>query len=266
MKNYYEILEIDPSIPYGEDGKDIVKKAFRKLAHKYHPDKNDGKESEKFTDINEAYETLYDDIKRRDYDFQTGFNPNTPKVNRPNRGSFNPFNFKTSSFSFIRRVEIPIELTLENIFYGTNIKKNINLEGKKHSFDIRIEPKQLMVHNEQIDDPNGSIIISFVPDLKQTNPQNICSNADQVLIDRHLNANLIFKIPFEMALTGGTHTTNFFNEKITSTIPKCCKHGLSITKDNLNLVSNSETNLIYFYDLPKLNDEKIEQIVKIIQD
>ncbi len=62
MKNYYEILGIEKNAT-----KDEVKKAFRKLASKYHPDKKTGDE-EKFKEISEAYSTLSDDKKRAEYD------------------------------------------------------------------------------------------------------------------------------------------------------------------------------------------------------
>ncbi len=62
MKNYYEILGIEKSA-----SKDEVKKAFRKLAAKYHPDKKTGDEA-KFKEISEAYATLGDDQKRAAYD------------------------------------------------------------------------------------------------------------------------------------------------------------------------------------------------------
>ena len=62
MKNYYEILGIEKTA-----SKDEVKKAFRKLAAKYHPDKKTGDEA-KFKEISEAYSTLSDDKKRAEYD------------------------------------------------------------------------------------------------------------------------------------------------------------------------------------------------------
>lgn len=62
MKNYYEILGIAKSA-----SKDEVKKAFRKLAGKYHPDKKTGDEA-KFKEISEAYSILSDDKKRAEYD------------------------------------------------------------------------------------------------------------------------------------------------------------------------------------------------------
>lgn len=62
MKDYYSILGIDKKA-----SKEDVKKAFHKLAHKYHPDKKDGDEA-KFKEVNEAYQVLSDDQKRAQYD------------------------------------------------------------------------------------------------------------------------------------------------------------------------------------------------------
>ena len=64
-KDYYEILGISKDADQQE-----IKKAFRKLAKKYHPDLNpDDKGSEvKFKEVNEAYEVLSDEEKRRKYD------------------------------------------------------------------------------------------------------------------------------------------------------------------------------------------------------
>lgn len=61
-KDYYEVLGIQKGA-----SKDEIKKAFHKLAHKYHPDKNAG-DDQKFKELNEAYQTLSDDQKRAQYD------------------------------------------------------------------------------------------------------------------------------------------------------------------------------------------------------
>jgi molecular chaperone DnaJ len=62
MKNYYNILGVDKKA-----SKDEIKKAFRTLAHKYHPDKKGGN-AEKFKEVSEAYTVLSDDQKRSQYD------------------------------------------------------------------------------------------------------------------------------------------------------------------------------------------------------
>src|SRR3989338_434469 len=60
-KDYYEILGISKNA-----GESDIKRAYRKLAHEYHPDK--GGNSDKFKEINQAYEVLSDPKKRQQYD------------------------------------------------------------------------------------------------------------------------------------------------------------------------------------------------------
>ena len=63
FKDYYKILEIHPGAT-----KEEVKKAYRKMALKWHPDKNKSEEAtQRMQEINEAYKILYDDILREKY-------------------------------------------------------------------------------------------------------------------------------------------------------------------------------------------------------
>lgn len=75
-RDYYEILGVDRNA-----SKDEIKKAYRKLAKKYHPDLNKGSEeaAEKLKEVNEAYDVLSDDEKKAKYDkfgshYQDGMN------------------------------------------------------------------------------------------------------------------------------------------------------------------------------------------------
>lgn len=63
-KDFYQILGV------GKDASaEEIKKSYRKLAHKFHPDKGGGKDAEeKFKEINEAYQVLGDETKRANYD------------------------------------------------------------------------------------------------------------------------------------------------------------------------------------------------------
>ncbi|MBI3304998.1 molecular chaperone DnaJ [Candidatus Parcubacteria bacterium] len=66
-KDYYHILGVGQNA-----SKDEIKKAFRRLAHEYHPDR--GGNAERFKEINAAYQVLSDDLKRSQYDrFGTTF-------------------------------------------------------------------------------------------------------------------------------------------------------------------------------------------------
>ncbi len=82
--NYYDILGVKKTATADE-----IKKAFRKLARKHHPDV--GGDEEKFKEINEAYETLSDTEKREQYDqYGQYFGGNAPQGRRPGGGGPGP--------------------------------------------------------------------------------------------------------------------------------------------------------------------------------
>ncbi|HAL87890.1 MAG TPA: molecular chaperone DnaJ, partial [Clostridiales bacterium] len=76
-RDYYEVLGVDKSA-----SADDIKKAYRKLAMKYHPDRNPGDKTaeEKFKEVGEAYAVLSDADKKAKYD-QFGFAGVDPNFN-----------------------------------------------------------------------------------------------------------------------------------------------------------------------------------------
>ncbi len=90
-KDYYKTLGVEKSA-----SKDDIKKAFRKLAHEYHPDKKTGNEA-KFKEVNEAYQVLSDDQKRAQYD---RFGSNGPQFGGQGGAGFGGFDFGGFNINF----------------------------------------------------------------------------------------------------------------------------------------------------------------------
>lgn len=147
MKDYYKILGIEKNA-----SKEDIKKAFRKLATKFHPDKKTGDEA-KFKEISEAYTVLSDDKKRAEYDaygrsyasgghqggnwggFQQGFNANGFEFDLndifENFGDMFGGGFKqTNRKSRGNDVSVDIELSFKESVFGVTrslklIKNNV---------------------------------------------------------------------------------------------------------------------------------------------
>ena len=93
-KGFYEILGVSRSSSEKE-----IKQAYRRLARQYHPDvnKNDKSAEEKFKQINEAYEVLSDQNKRKLYD---SYGQNWKQAEGMNSNGFNPFTHNNMGFNF----------------------------------------------------------------------------------------------------------------------------------------------------------------------
>lgn len=168
MKDYYYILGIKQTAT-----KEEVKKAYRKLSLKFHPDKNDGDEffTERFKEIQEAYEILVDSSKRKTYDDRkssssthrqnnsgTNFNPdieyfksnkqtfefdeeitfswktiNADKVLLKPFGVVEPIGQKTYKIKDFRNSHLTFELVAENSNIGRLTKSSITLQNRTYS-------------------------------------------------------------------------------------------------------------------------------------
>ena len=117
-RDYYEILGINKNASQSE-----IKKSFRSLARKYHPDKNpDNPESEiKFKEVQEAYAILSDPNEKRKYD--------TYGHNGPGGSPFGPGGFQGVNISIEDLFGGGFESVFSSIFVSSSPKRNKRQRG-----------------------------------------------------------------------------------------------------------------------------------------
>jgi DnaJ-class molecular chaperone len=118
LKNHYETLGVAEDATQAD-----IKKAYRKLATKYHPDKNDGSPDaeSKFKEVAEAYETIGNDPKRKAYDNSRKFR-GTPNADFfGNFGSFRDFSFGGGRPQDYRHLTVVVDkwTTVKDLMDGT---------------------------------------------------------------------------------------------------------------------------------------------------
>lgn len=162
-KDYYSVLGISKNASANE-----IKKAYRKLALEYHPDRNKSKEAgEKFKEVTKAYEVLSNEDKRRTYDQvghagfeQGGFGgAGNPFSGGAQGGQYGPFSYSYSSSggdfgggidpfeifeqffggaspfgSRQRRPSYSLKISFDEAVHGA--EKEVNVNGKKQKIKI----------------------------------------------------------------------------------------------------------------------------------
>ena len=139
MSEHYNTLGVSKTA-----SQDDIKKAYRKLASKHHPDK--GGDTATFQTIQTAYETLSDPQRRAEYD-----NPPQPQF-RFNSGDMGDFNDLFSQFGFgmgrrpqqqrrNQSITIQVKMTLKEVLVGKDVLGSIRLpSGREQTLQIKIPP------------------------------------------------------------------------------------------------------------------------------
>ncbi len=126
-KDYYETLGITK-----EATKEDIKKAFRKLAHKYHPDKQGG-DAMKFKEVNEAYSVLSDDKKRAEYNAYGRVFSDAPGGG--GAGGFGGFDFSGFNGQGFEDVDLG---DIFGQFFGGGARNTRQKRGSDISIDVEI--------------------------------------------------------------------------------------------------------------------------------
>ncbi len=135
MKNYYDILGVSK-----DASEDDIKKAFRKLAHKHHPDKGGGDQA-KFKEASEAYSVLSDKAKRQQYDSYGSY---TPGGGGPQGGASGFEGFDFSGFSGGGEGGFGFDFgdIFGDIFGGGGRQGSRQKKGRDISVDIELDFKE----------------------------------------------------------------------------------------------------------------------------
>tara|TARA_Y100000389_G_scaffold136089_1_gene133631 strand:+ start:2023 stop:2841 length:819 start_codon:yes stop_codon:yes gene_type:complete len=267
MKDPYKILGVDKTSTAND-----IKKAYRKLAKEYHPDKSKGNE-ERFKEIADAYETLSNSTKRSQYDqaannpfgkFEEGFFEDFIKTgNDP--GFTNMFNQRYGFNTRGSNITAQVYITLEEAYFGCS--KEIRVGTRVVSIDIKngVKPGQRMRlkglgQRGMTESQSGDLILTV---LVQDDPN--------FYLDQK-GLHTIKHISLYDALLGGKGDVKVFDKTISYNIPKCVKNGTMLrikgkgfpAYNNPNILGDFFVNILV--DLPKQLSEEQEALVKKMKD
>lgn len=235
-KNYYDVLGVNKNA-----SQDDIKKAYRNLSKKYHPDRNGGDES-KFKEINEAYDILGDEAKRNQYD-----NPNP-------FGGFHGFGQDRGGFTWSwnsnnsrpmpQNIEVHIEISLTEAYYGCN--RNVRVGSKNFNIDI---PKGVTT---------GKVIVYSGQGGKGYDPltgQEKCGDlyvrvnvraTDKMYLNTDGSLEMMVAIDWIDAILGCDMELDVFDKTVNVRVPKYTQNGgyiLSAGNGFPKYKSNGYTNL-----------------------
>ncbi|MGM0518718.1 MAG: DnaJ C-terminal domain-containing protein [Campylobacterota bacterium] len=282
-KSLYETLEVNENASVAE-----IKKAYRKLARKYHPDVNkDPQAEEKFKEINAAYEVLSDPEKKQQYDQygdsmfggqnfhdfaqNQGSNVDLDEILRQMFGAgagFGSGGFSQGGFGGFGGFEEPDLDTNAQITIPFNVailggKQHISLNSE--SFDIKIpegikdgQKIRAKGKGKSYNNQRGDLILKI-----NVAPSNEYERDDDTLIK-------IFDLPLKSALFGGKIQISTIHKDITLKVPQNTKQYQKFRVKELGALNNKtkvrgdlhlKANII----LPKVDDLD-DDLVEMLKD
>jgi DnaJ-class molecular chaperone len=263
MMDYYKILGVDRNADA-----DQIKKAYRSLVKQHHPDR--GGDSELFKQINQAYETLSDPVKRREYD-----NPQ-PQF----RYDFDHGNFEDIIGAFFsqqmraqmrnRDIKIAISLTLEEVLAGKNVTATYKLSnGEETSANIKIHPG--VMHGEAIRFKNlGDRQFANIPPGDLIVYVKVFPHAEFEREGQHLKKIIELSV-LDLILGKQINVRTLDSREIAVKVPRGTHPGtvLSVSGYGLPDLKSGRTGNLYLAIksfTPKINDTDMLKKIKDIKD
>ncbi len=289
--DYYKILGINKTATQDE-----IKKAFRKKAKDLHPDKNNGKTSKEFNDVNLAYETLSDTKKRHEYDNPMSgggfgnfsgfgnFGFDIDELIRNMRGSSFGANFYNYTSDYSNRVQdakIMLKVTFEEMYHGFKKTARINVQdenGKTVQTTVTLEkPPYILVRTM-----NYKGCGNYINKTDRTNliVQVLITNDEKYSLFEYsralsrngeINIKTSIEVPFHVLCKGQkNYQIDFLGEKINIDIPSGCEIGTIIKIKNQALISpitHMRGDVAFSINMKKYNYTKMStQMKKLIDE
>lgn len=283
-KDYYAILGVDKNAT-GVD----IKKAFRKKAQQYHPDKKDGDEA-KFKEVNEAYGVLSNEQKRKQYD---NYGSNFEQAGTAG-GGFDGFDFSqfTGGFGGGQQVEFDMNDLFGSIFgnrarrekRGRDIQIDVQITFKESVLGVTKDIEFTRDHKSKseklsITIPGGVESGESLRVRERGEPIEGGRTGDlyvRVRVEefpgfKKVGANILafFPIKISESLLGGKKEFKTFEGTITVTVPQGTLHGQLLRVRNKGVMDRSGVRgdllLQIQYDLPKKISKSAQKALEALQ-
>ncbi len=282
-KDYYKILGVDKSA-----SNDDIKKAFRKMAHEHHPDKQGGSDA-KFKEASEAYSVLSDDAKRRQYDTfgsagagsgGSGFNPGQGG-GFSGQGGFGGFDFSQFTGANGQAFEFDLGDIFGEFFgggrrarKGANITVDIQMTFKESVFGVE---KDININKEKI-------AVTIPPGIENGQGLRVQGKGEEgeggrgdliirIWVEKHKifrkeGYDLIMELPLKLttALLGGTVDVETLDGKIEVKISQGTTHNEILRVKNKGVMSDrgrrGDLLIVTKVEMPKKLSKEATRLVE----
>ncbi len=262
MKDYYQILDV-PDNTSQED----IKRAFRKLAFKYHPDTNPGNEKqaeERFKEINEAYGVLGDESKRRQYDFArkghfagAGYDTRYKGFQYSQQDIFRDVFSNQAVFDELNRM-----FTQAGLRFDQDFLNRVFSQGKGFTFEFSATPGGVRQRNYQQDYPYTGVS-AYKPSLMERLFSKIAVKIGKYALrkllgfeyepplEQELDQHMELEIPLAEAAIGGerqvTYKRGGRTKKLMVKIPSGVKPGSKIRFKGMGIIDKEKQGDLYLH-------------------